>query len=72
MKQKIKNWLIHKLGGYTVAESVESDNNSWMIGRVVAINEIMEYAESLYGKDPESWCLLMWSYINTKIQENGQ
>lgn len=67
MKQKIKTWLIHWLGGVTQEESVQSDANSWTIGKVVTLNAIKKYGKSLYGKDPESWCHCMWNYINCEI-----
>lgn len=69
MKQKIKTWLIHWLGGVTAEEKQLAEHRRYYDG----INDerafIKAYAKSLYGKDPESWCQSMWNYINTQTQK---
>lgn len=87
MKQKIKTWLIHWLGGVTKEESDTRVYDEYQRGRekgkqvplpaqesfkrgiAFAYECTKDYAQSLYGKDPESWCLLMWNYINAHIQK---
>ena len=63
MKKKIKTWLIHLLGGVTVAESRKRNNISFLLGMKGACIDIRDYADSLYGKPADVWSELMYEFI---------
>ena len=63
MKKKIKTWLIHLLGGVTVAESRKDGEESFYLGMESAYIDIRDYAEYLYGKPADEWCKLMYEEI---------
>ena len=64
MKKKIKTWLIHLLGGVTVAESRKRNNISFLLGMRGACIDIRDYADSLYGKPADKWSELMYEFIS--------
>ncbi len=63
MKKKIKTWLIHLLGGVTVAESRKECEKLFYFGMKGACIDIRDYADSLYGKSADEWCELMYEFI---------
>ena len=63
MKKKIKTWLIHLLGGVTVAESRKRNNISFLLGMKGACIDIRDYADSLYGKPADEWSELIYEFI---------
>lgn len=63
MKKKIKTWLIHLLGGVTVAESRKRNNISFLLGMKGVCIDIRDYADSLYGKPTDEWSELMYEFI---------
>lgn len=63
MKKKIKTWLIHLLGGVTVAENRKRNYISFLLGMKGACIYIRDYADSLYGTPADEWCKLMYKQI---------
>ena len=63
MKKKIKTWLIHLLGGVTVAENRKRNEKIFLLGMKGACIDIRDYADSLYGKPADEWCKLMYEEI---------
>lgn len=63
MKKKIKTWLIHLLGGVTVAENRKENQEIFYFGMISACIDIRDYADSLYGKPADEWCELMYEFI---------
>lgn len=63
MKKKIKTWLIHLLGGVTVAEKRKTNQKSFLLGMKGACIDIRDYADSLYGKPADEWSELMYEFI---------
>ena len=63
MKKKIKTWLIHLLGGVTVAENRKRNYISFCLGKKDACIDIRDYADSLYGKPADEWSELMYEFI---------
>lgn len=63
MKKKIKTWLIHILGGVTVAESRKRNYISFLLGMKGVCIDIRDYADSLYGKPADEWSKLMYEFI---------
>lgn len=63
MKKKIKTWLIHLLGGVTVAENRKENQEIFYFGMISACIDIRDYADFLYGKPADEWCELMYEFI---------
>lgn len=63
MKKKIKTWLIHLVGGVTVAENKKRNKISFLLGMKGACIDIRDYADSLYGKPADEWSELMYEFI---------
>lgn len=63
MKKKIKTWLIHLLGGVTVAENKKGNYISFLFGKKCECINIRDYADSLYGKPADEWSELMYEFI---------
>lgn len=63
MKKKIKTWLIHLLGGATVAENIKKNGIIFLLGMKGACIDIRDYADSLYGKSADEWSELMYEFI---------
>lgn len=63
MKKKIKTWLIHILGGVTVAENKKGNHISFLLGMKGVCIDIRDYADSLYGKPADEWSELMYEFI---------
>lgn len=71
---KLKTTLIHWLGGVTVEESRESDTNSWLIARLVVLEQVKGYMDSINGTPADDWCKKVYSHIVLALQsltENG-
>lgn len=66
---KIRNKLIHWLGGYTEQEMRDNSYNSEQIGRYSALIEVQSYMRSINGEEAETWCDLAWKHITRKIEE---
>lgn len=63
MKNKFKTWLIHLLGGVTVSESRKKYEKIFLLGMKGACIDILDYADSLYGKPADEWCKQMYEFI---------
>ncbi len=63
MKEIIKTWLIHLLGGVTGKEIHQSNLNSACFGAYQALTIIKGYADSLNGKSADEWCELVYKQI---------
>lgn len=63
MKKKIKTWLIHLVGGVTVAENRKRNYISFLLGMKGVCIDIRDYADSLYGKPADEWSELMYEFI---------
>ena len=63
MKEIIKTWLIHLLGGVTGKEIHQSNLNSACFGAYQALTIINGYADSLNGRSADEWCELVYKQI---------
>lgn len=68
MKKKIKTWLIHLLGGVTVAESRKKGEKLFDFGMQGACIDIRDYADSLYGKPADEWSKLVYEQICRQLK----
>lgn len=66
---KIRNKLIHWLGGYTEQEMRDNSYNAAQIGRYNALIDVHVYMRSINGEESETWCDLAWKYVTRKIEE---
>lgn len=71
--KKIKETLIHWLGGYTEKDKFEGTFNmafsaGTKLGRDAERNEIKEFADSLFGLNADEWCKKMYEFI---VDGNG-
>lgn len=63
MLQKFQSFLIHLLGGVTIEESQQSDYNSFTLGAYRTLTLLQDYADTMYGIDPQDWCESMYLKI---------
>lgn len=73
--KKIKEILIHWLGGYTEKDKFEATFDlAYRIGsgygRAVERSEIKVFADSLYGLSADEWCNKMYEYLTEKENED--
>ena len=69
---KLKQKLIHLLGGMTVEESQDSDTNSFVMGQWAALHEAKTFAESLNGITADDWCKAVYNHLCARISEVEQ
>lgn len=53
---KIKDKLIHLLGGITEQEAKESNYNSAQTGRWQELTTLQAYMREINGEDADTWC----------------
>ena len=63
MKEKIKTFLIHWLGGMTADEAKSSDLRSFQNGAYGGLLVIRKYMDSLNGTPADDWCKLVYDFI---------
>lgn len=65
---KIKEILIHWLGGRTPEETADamltSRDKGVTVGKFLARRAMLIHAEGLYGLPAEEWCKKMYEYIS--------
>lgn len=67
--KKIKEILIHLLGGLTAAEYAEGSQEAYELGMTIVNCETKKYADSLYGLPSEEWCAKMYEYLRRYDEE---
>lgn len=67
LTRNIRWWLIHKLGGYTIQDMVQAQND----GRKAAVYQIKQHADSLYGSNLSDWCNDLYHYICNMYLSNN-
>lgn len=68
--KKIKEILIHWLGGYTEEEICKSYRNGYYTGWDINTRGIKRFADSLYGLNAEDWCEKMYEFIEEEYDAN--
>lgn len=63
---KLRTWLIHKLGGFTLGENYKQ----YILGKYIGHKFDKEYADSLYGLPAEEWCKKMYDRLKYNIETN--
>ncbi len=65
--KKIKEKLIHLLGGYTKEEYSQVENKSYNVGYVegfdTVVNATLTFMQSLYGVPAEEWCKRVYRFV---------
>lgn len=65
--KKIKNALIHWLGGYTEVEYFRHGQEAFDDGISYGLTDAKEYADSLYGLSSDEWCNKMYEYLERML-----
>ena len=68
MKQRIKTWLIHKLGGITRTEACNVKRDNLSTGTYVALVSLRIFADNMNGKPADEWCKRMYNHICKQIE----
>ena len=74
--KKIKEKLIHLLGGYTKEEYSQVESKSYDVGYIegfdTVVNGTLTFMQSLYGVPAEEWCKRVYRFVTliTKEKEN--
>lgn len=72
MKDKLKTYLIHRLGGFTRKDIAEIGRVACHRSQLLTLTEAKRYAESLYGLPPDEWCKRMYDYLTDQIEYVNQ
>ena len=75
--KKIKDYLIHLLGGVTKRESsrarirknIKLINKTLPLGSLVAVRHLKGYADSLNGIPADEWCKRMYDAIAADVEK---
>lgn len=67
MKDKLKTYLIHGLGGLTEKDNYEIVRFSCRTTQLVTLIVAKRLADSLYGLPPDEWCKRMYDYLTDQI-----
>lgn len=67
--KRIKEYLIHLLGGVTQEESVRSDCNSYNIGIYLAYIRTRMFADRMNGVSADEWCKRMYAHLCECIEQ---
>ena len=69
MKEKIKNRLMRFFGLVPLRTSEEQALNMYNWGMLEGLEEIKDYMDSLYGKDPAEWAKEAYRYTEEQLNE---
>ena len=75
--KKIKDYLIHLLGGVTkreatrarIRKNIKLINKTLPLGSLVAVRNLKGYADSLNGIPADEWCKRMYDAITADIEK---
>lgn len=67
---KIKDKLIHLLGGITEQEAKERKSHDEQIGAYTAMRYMEAYMREINGVDADTWCNLVWLFVCNKIKSS--
>ena len=65
---KIKNYIIHLLGGYTEEEVSRRQSENFERGKKMFAIEAKYYLDHLNGTPADEWCKLAYEYIKNKAE----
>lgn len=66
--KKIKNYIIHLLGGITEDENEENQVNCHRQGEYIALYKTKIHMEVLNGTPADDWCKEMYSYVSDRMK----
>ena len=67
MKDKLKTYLVHRLGGLTRKDIAEIVRVACHMTQLLTLTEAKRRADSLYGLPPDEWCKRMYDYLTDQI-----
>lgn len=66
--KKIKDYLIHLLGGVTKEENWGTLKAAWELGHWYAYSMTYEYMKELYQTPAEEWCRKVWLFVKDNYE----
>lgn len=72
MKDKLKKYLIHRLGGFTRKDIAEIGRVACHRTQLLTLIMAKRLADSLYGLPPDEWCKRMYDYLTDQIDYVNQ
>lgn len=69
---KIKDYLIHLLGGKTQQEYNKIRSTRFDEGVAATCASFYTYARNSYGKPADKWCVDMYAYISSMFTQKCQ
>lgn len=70
--KKIKERLIHLLGGVTMEENKSSNIAYLRFGSLTRVRRIREYLDLMNGVPADDWCKMAYNYIVRIEKELGE
>lgn len=65
----MKERIIRLLGGCTSEEAIQSNRNSGVNGRLMALYDVQDYMRQNNGESPDVWCKNVWQYVCDEIDK---
>lgn len=65
----MKERFIRLLGGITKEEAIQSNRNSGVNGRLIALYDVQYYMRQNNGESPDVWCKNVWQYVCDEIDK---
>lgn len=69
MLNKLKSWVITKLGGFVAADMKTVDRSSYQVGVYTALISLRLFAENMNGVPAEEWCKRMYDHLEKSIHQ---
>lgn len=67
--RRLKNYIIHLLGGVTDEEQRKSNGNCVEIGKYIAFTLMQRKMQSQHGMAADEWAKGAYEYVENKLQE---
>ena len=70
--KKIKETLIHWLGGFTLEDDRRHCQAFYILGLRHRASSFKKQADRLYGLPAEEWCKQMYEFISDRVPEDDE
>lgn len=68
MMENIKSWVIHRLGGFTLDEALNSNDNAFRSGQETALVYVKVFADRMNGTPADDWCKRMYVFLISVLE----
>lgn len=65
----MKERIIRLLGGITREDAIQSNRNSGVNGRLIALYDVQDCMRQNNGESPDVWCKNVWQYVCDEIDK---